>query len=225
MKHVFLVKSWITYLVARAVVRHEKIDPADVVLLAVRGFEVDDADFKVVRLPYGPTAAEPFPKLVPNLLNFLHTLPRLLRFDLFILWMTRGQPFHYYSTNTRQRYNRVITTHFRCRGYSFLESGLISYRTREDIETIYPSRKTRNCDRFYYLNRIGPKTYYAEGCHRVYGIGSLAFPGFARRVELDHVFGNSSVAPVTSTAAAISWMLSSSSKSANWPSSSLGSSP
>lgn len=189
MKHLFLIKSWITYLVARAILRQEGIDRSDAVLLAVRGFDVEDPGVAVVPLPYGPGEGEPFPKLTKGgVLNYLQTLPRLARFDRFIAKATAGRPFHYYSTNTRQRYNRVITTHPNCRGFSFVECGLISYRSKSEIETIYPSRSAKGRDRTYYRNRIGAKSYYDEGYEHVYGVGALAFPGFERRVELADVF-------------------------------------
>ena len=196
MTHLFLVKSWITYLVARAIIRKLGIDPADAVLLAVRGFDVEDCDLKVVRLPYGPGEPEPFPKLTHGWpTNFLQTLPRLHRFDRFITDATAGRPFHYYSTNTRQRYNRAITTHPRCEGFSFIENGLFSYRTQAEAEALYPSRSHKILDRLYYRNRIRAKSYYDPGYSHVYGVGPLAFPGFERRIELPDTFATPSTAP------------------------------
>lgn len=187
MVHLFLVKSWITHLVARAIIRRNGIDPDDVLLLAVRGFHPHDPSYRTVVRDYGPGAPQPFP--APHKLRAWRESRRLLReFDAWVEKEMGGRPFHYYSTNSRQRYNRVLLSHPLCRGFSFIESGSVAYRTREELLQHYRDWPAIPFDRFLYDGRILEERYFGPGYEAVYGVGPLAFPGYERRVVLEDVF-------------------------------------
>ena len=136
MHHLFVVKSFVIDRVARAVVEAEKLDPAKVVFLALRSFEPSPTApgqerLRVVRLPIGPGRPQPFPRRGRR-----RAREALAHYDGLLAELTNGEPFHLYTTNRRQRYNRVFLSHPLCAGYSLLESGTLNYRTPREIRRL-----------------------------------------------------------------------------------------
>lgn len=182
MYHFFLVHSHITAHVAEEVVRHEGLDGARVVFLTSRHFSPPHERFRLVELPFTFQ-----PESFPRQRNLLDCWRRLHSIDRFVRRLSEGHSFHFYTPQTSQRFMRIILSHRLCRGFSFLEEGLHSYCTRQEIERIHPTQRERFIDKVGYRRRIGDAPFFQEGHSKAYGLSSASFPGFANRVILDDV--------------------------------------
>ena len=185
--HVFVLSSPVTELAAAGVIALERLPRERVLLLCARGYLPSRIDAPRESVPFGPGAREPFPIWTPG------GRGRIRRFDGWLRERCGGRRFHYYTANLRNRYQRVIASSPDCDGYSFLEVGLSSYRTREELRRLFPPRRAGALDRWMHGDRLGTKTQYPDGYQRVYGLGSESFPGFPRRVELDVAFDDKPV--------------------------------
>ena len=183
MYHVFVVHSYITHLVAERVVEHERLEGSSVVFLTARNFSPARARYRCV-----PIDISPNPETFPRQRNVLDSWRRLRAWDRFLEGLTGGEPFHFYTPLTGWRSHQVIKTSPLCAGFSFLEEGLNSYCTREEIEAIHPTQVARFWDKVGYRNRIGNASFFDEGHTKAYGTTRAAFPGLAHAVILEDVF-------------------------------------
>ena len=183
MHHVFLVHSHITYAVAAKVVEHERIDKRSVVLLASRGFLPPEDRLRLVPIDYSFD-----PESFPRQANLLDSRRRLRAMDHFLRDLVAGDRFHFYTPQTGQRFIQIIKSSPRCAGFSYLEEGLGTYLTREELEKIDRTKRATWLDRISYAGRIGDASFYDEGQDHAYCVHSAAFPGMQGRVVLHDVF-------------------------------------
>jgi hypothetical protein len=120
--------------------------------------------------------------------SFLSARRRLKRSDRYFSELTCGDPFQLYVPQTHLRWIQAAITHPDCRGYSFIEEGMASYFTREQLERKIPLEQVTPWTRKKYRGRIGAGEFFAPGYARAYGIHPESFPWLERRVVLGDVF-------------------------------------
>jgi len=184
MRHLFLVHSNLTHLLARRVVEYEGIEPEDVALLVRRRYRPDERRFRVVHLPIYKGVRKPLPKRF----GLLYGRRRLRAVDGLLYEITEGHPFHFYVPHTLKRFERVVLSHPSCAGFSFLEEGLAAYRTREELGRIVPRVATSRTQRIAYRGRLGEREFYRAGNTKAYGLSSWSFPDVEGRVVFDDLF-------------------------------------
>ena len=186
MKHVFLDHSVITDLVARKVIETRGLDPADVVLLTNRGFR-SVMEHRAIEIQYSHS-----PESFPTERSRWRARRRLKALDRDVSRWTQRQPFHFYTPQTGQRFMQLIASHGACDGFSYLEEGLASYITREEMDRMFPPPELTKDDVRCYGDRIQRPYFFAEGHAHAYGIHERSFPGFSGRIVLPDVFADGS---------------------------------
>lgn len=190
--HLFLIHSPITYWVARSAIQREGLDPAQVLLLVARGFAPADERYRHVPIDYDSIPPSP---------RRLYQLPRCWRWlratDRFVADLTGSRSFQLYTASTMERYIQVLRSHHLCAGFSFLEEGLYSYCTRDEMDRTHPRMRIRRWDRAGFLGRIRAARFFDAGHTRAYGIHPAVFPGFEHRVVLEDA-----IPPASETAVA-----------------------
>ena len=183
MLHLFLDISPITHLVARGVIARERI-PAERVVWVT-------ASPSAPEVPLERASTWPDPgdsRSGFRLPSLLRPLQHLRDLDAWVDELTGGEPFHVYAPYTHKREHWLLIRHARCRGFSFLEEGLASYHTREEIDERVPPRPLKPWKRWLYRGRMREKRFFQEGNARAYGVSEDSFPGMEGRVVLQCVF-------------------------------------
>jgi len=186
--HLFLVHSHITYIVARAVVAERDLDPQRVVFLSARGFlpPVDESGSPQVRLlPFEFTLVPRRRKDRPTILQGWRTLAAI---DRLLGEASGGRGFHFYTPQTMEHIAQVVKNSPACSGFSFIEEGLYSYCTREEMDARHTPRQPRLWERLAYRNRIRPSSFFDPGNQQAYGVHEAVFPGMPGRVVLGEAF-------------------------------------
>jgi hypothetical protein len=177
--HLFLIHSPITRFVAEAAARHERLDPARVVLLAARGAQVDGLAGRCVPVSYADVPRSPH-----TLREVVSCRRSVRRVDRLVSRVTGDQAFHLYTPQTRERFIQIVRSHRRCRGFSLLEEGLYSYCTRAEIARTHPPMRIRLGDRLGYGRRVRAASFFEPGHARPYGVAPEVFPELSGRVVL-----------------------------------------
>jgi hypothetical protein len=191
MHHLFLVHSEITRLVARRVVECAPLDPARCRFVLLRGYA--PAASERVR-----TVAKSWslrPETFPRRRNAIGCFRRLAAFDREIAELTGGEAFQLYTPQTHQRFHQALRRHPRCAGFSFLEEGLNSYCTRDEIERTHPIQRVGRWDRLCHRGRIGDAHFFDRGHAHAYAVTEHAFPGLDGRVVLPDVLAAAAASP------------------------------
>jgi hypothetical protein len=186
--HLFLVHSHITYIVARAVVAKRGLDPAQVVFLTARGFSPPPNELgspQVRLVPFEFTLVPRRRKDRPTMLQGWRTLAAI---DRLLSEATGGWGFHFYTPQTMEHIAQVIKNSPACNGFSFIEEGLYSYCTREEMDGRHTPRKPRLWECLAYRNRIRPSSFFDPCNAQAYGVHEAVFPGMQGRVVLEHAF-------------------------------------
>jgi hypothetical protein len=185
--HLLLVHSHITHIVARGVIKHCRLHPDQVAFLTTRGFrppgESDEREPPII--PFEFTLVPRRRKERPSLLQGWKVLKAI---DDLLADVTAGRPFHLYTPQTMEHVAQVLKNNPACSGFSFIEEGLYSYCTREEIERTHPPRRPRLWERLAYRNRIRSSRFFDPGNERAYGIHASVFPGMHGRVVLKDAF-------------------------------------
>lgn len=181
----FVVHSHLTYLVARAVVHHENLDPGRVALLAPRSLLHGDSGYQEVPVSYAWV-----PDSGRERRRILEGWRRLSAIDEVLYKLTQGHPFHLYTPQTLEHLVQILRTSRLCAGFSYIEEGLNSYCTLAEIERTHPPAQPRVLERVAYRNRIRGAHFFDKGYCRAYGLHPEAFPDMQERVVLDDVFPN-----------------------------------
>lgn len=176
--HVFLVHSHVTELVARGVTVLEALSRRDVLFLRARSF---DARTPVGRRE-GSRSAVFEPIRLGRGLRVLERRGRLRRLDRRLEALTGGLRYHVYVPQTRLRWIQALLTHPACTGFSLIEEGLASYRTRAELARMYPPDRPGLLGRLCYGRRIGRGEFFAPGHAKAYALTGEAFPDLPRRV-------------------------------------------
>ena len=90
MRHLFLIHSAITYLVARATMRHEELDAAACAYVLLRGFQPDPDDPVRARLVLADNVTVPLTWRVGSVWG------RIAALDRQVAALTAGAPFALY---------------------------------------------------------------------------------------------------------------------------------
>lgn len=186
MRHVFFVHSHITYLIARQIVAHERLSPADCLFLLLRGFAapadcpVPAAAIEAVAVPLSP--------------RIWQVWGRIAALDRRINELTAGADFTLYAPHTDNATVRLLYTHPRCRAISYVEEGSASYIPRERWRKPYSF--ANNVLRYVYSRGRYPELQHFEDFYeRAYCVSEHCFPGMSRKVVLPMPFGNVRVEP------------------------------
>ena len=182
MKHLFLVHSYITCLVARQVVAREGLSPEDVAFLTTRNFTPQD-------LPYPQARAAQTPRIKGSMAHRIRLGWQVVKTqDRLVHQLTGGESFHLYTPQTMERYIQIIRSNPGCTGFSYLEEGLNSYCTRAEIERTHPPTEPGLKEKITYRFRVRESRFFDDGYSRVYGVSNEVFPDLSNRVVLENVF-------------------------------------
>ena len=178
MRHLFLVQSPVTDLVARGVAAFEGLAPERTLRLVVRGL----AGTATRADPAGGPTGVLEPVRLGRGLDVLERRRRLRAFDRRVDRLTAGERFHAYVPQTRLRWIQALLSHSGCSGFSFVEEGLASYRTRPEVAAMYPADALGLLGWLCYGRRVGRGEFFAPGHARAYGLTEASFPDLPRRV-------------------------------------------
>ena len=184
MRHLFLIHSHITYLVARRVVDREQLAPRRIVLLCVRGYRPPESRFRIFDLVLYQDA----PKQGAKRKRLTRGRRWLREIDQLVERAAGGERFHFYTPHTYHRYMSAVASHASCAGFSFIEEGLASYFSRAEINAMHPPRRSILAGLTGYGTRVGDREFFAPGHVKAYGLNSCAFPDLGGRVVLQDVF-------------------------------------
>lgn len=184
MKHLFLVHSHITYLVACAVVRHEGLQADHVVLLLGRGYEPPETVHRSAEFP----VKEPAVPLLCLPFQRWRNRQNLRRF----LAKWGKEPVHWYLPHTAFSFFAALIRHAHTEGFSLIEEGLGSYFTAQEINALL-TRRMRPVSRLL-MRLSGRQVQFADHRYQAaYGCTDAAYPGYERKVRV-------TLAPPTGTA-------------------------
>lgn len=169
--HVFLVHSSITFLVAREIIRNKNLQNNEVVFLTDRNFDVQKYcdEFRAVKFKYN-WQTNPF--IDSN--NPIYLLRTLHVFDRHITEITTGRNYYIYLPHTHNTIYQVLTTHSKCRGFSYIEEGTLSFLTQDEMPSGLKPVTTKLKIRFSYLFRIKSRQ---EPFHNDYDMAYFITPG------------------------------------------------
>lgn len=150
MKHVFLVHSHITYLVAKQVIVQQGISPADCIYFTTRSYSTPDG-LEDIRFS-SFLGYDDKPRAWAGM-NVCKTQKNIRYCDALISQMI-GDEFYFYTPQTMTDMANVIVTNSKCMGYFLIEEGIGSYLNREI--TLYRSwRKAA----VYLLRLLFPRVF------------------------------------------------------------------
>lgn len=181
MKHLFLVHSHITHVVALAIIRRESIALQDAVFLLDRKFETKVDHIVVV------------PMDLPDEYFLIFKNPfrgwyHLRRIRQFIDGLAPAE-FVLYFPHTFSDFANIGIAHPRCVGYSLMEEGLGSYFFADRMNELVPPAilgwKQRFLSQVLYGGSFSDKYFFRCDYLSAYCTSDQAFPDFARKVVLD----------------------------------------
>ena len=178
-KHIFFVHSAVTYWVANEIIEKKQLQATQFLFLTYRGFQVPQYSFESHVFPYA-LLPEPF----PFKLNFLKSWAKVRQFDQFINGLTQHVDYHAYLPHTASRSMKLLITHPRCVGFSFIEEGMASYLREEQINQAPYHGSVHPLDRLLNRNRIPDRLFFSKNYDAVYGLYEEAFPAFRNRIIL-----------------------------------------
>lgn len=189
MKHLFLVHSHITYLVAMQVMKVKALAPEDCLILLDRGYQPAQPTCPSVAFPYQSYPRDSF-ALSPL---FWTNWFKMLDLDKWIEETTSGQHFQWYVPQSGMNFFYLITNHPLCKGFYFLEEGTAAYRDSSMLNSIKPPSALRQM--LYWLNFRGRSPYqkaFFDVSHPKYmgcfAMSEMAFAGFRNKTIVPNPF-------------------------------------
>lgn len=183
MKHIFFIHSYITYLVSSKVIERECLNREDCVFLINRKVIINDTVLKY-QIDYLCKS-----DAIPITGNLLGCWKQLKQIDRFIDKVTSGKNFNLYCPSTRSRFIRILLTNKKCLGYHFIEEGLASYNTLDEVNKKVVNQAftlKEKINKFLcYGSRLPELLFYDVNYKKVYGINENSFPGFQNKVILN----------------------------------------
>lgn len=187
MKHLFLVHSHITDLVATQLVKEQGLSIIDVIFLLARNHQTKFPNS--LEFPY---THYPIDSFKVNLL-FWKSRSKVAELDSWIDSICNGQDFIFYTPQSGMNIFYLISSHPKCNGFAYIEEGLGSYKYFEQIKNKKKESWLRNL--LYDLNfkkRAPSVKHFFDlnhpkylGC---YAIGKEAFPDLKNKIVLQLPF-------------------------------------
>jgi hypothetical protein len=187
-RHVFLIHSSITYLVARQVIRYLRLTPDVCAYVLLRRIQPDDDDPVSAQLHLYDNITVPLTWRIGQVWGRIATLDRQVA-DL-----TSRADYALYVPHLDHPMARLLYTNRQCKAINYLEEGTESYIPAERLRHTYGFR-----DRVVrYLFSLGryPALDHFSGTHgAAYCINDACFPSLARKVILPIPFRSITVNP------------------------------
>lgn len=193
MQHVFLVHSAITELVARRVIEHLGLERDEALLWRYREPAPPPAG-DVRGVFYGP----------PLLTGGLRRIRRRVRRMDDEMRERFGDSFHLYVPQVQLPWIQVATGHPACKGYSYIEEGMASYYTADQLERKVPRQPPTFLDHLRYRGRLIGGGFFEPGHAAAYGMEAETFPSLDRRIVVGNVFEG---APPEGVPQGLDWVL------------------
>ena len=186
MRHLFLIHSAITYLVARATIRHETLNSTACAYVLLRGFQPDPDDPVSARLALADNVTVPLTWRVGAVWGGIANLDRQ------VATLLANEPFVLYVPHLDLPTARLLYTNRRCRQVSYLEEGTASY-----VAPPTPAFSVRdNVVRYLFSRGRYPAIAQFPDVHvHAYCIDAACFPGLARKVVLPLPFRRVTISP------------------------------
>ncbi len=189
MKHLFLVHSNITDIVAQQIVKQYELPVEDVIFLLARN---QHSNFKnKIKFPYSHFPIDSFKVSF----FFWKNWRKLKNIDNWINELTAKQAFHFYTPQSGMNVFYLITSHPLCKGFSYIEEGLASYKRFKQIKNPKANSKLR--DLLYYINFKGRsksvKHFFDLDHPKLldsYGLSELSFPDLKKKQIIEKPFKN-----------------------------------
>jgi len=166
MKHVFYVHSAITERLARAIIEQEDID--EFLILSTARYESHESSVVNIDEVY-PLEGLRY-KLFKN-------WSAIIQGDREISRLVGGE-YHLYVPQTALQRIRLLLSHRLCSGFSLMEEGLLSYCTREQLDTLMPFEAETTRNWIAYLGRLGRGEFHRDDPDNVYALREEAFPEY-----------------------------------------------
>lgn len=188
MRHLFLIHSSITYLVAQGIIRHLALAPETCAYVLLRRFQPDPGDPVTARLALAQTV------LVPLTWRVGQAWRKIAAFDAQIADLTADQPYALYVPHLDEPTGRLLYTNRRCRQVNYLEEGAAAYVPTARLPH---ARGLRDRVGRYLLSRgrVPVLGFYPEGYTTAYCVHPACFPDLARKTVLPLPFRRVAVTP------------------------------
>ena len=171
--HAFIVHSGLTLQACRAVIRHLDLAEDEVVVIAGRGFgtrlmdefrEVWDLDLMA------------YPK-VDIFKATLTIWSQVRRFDDHFKQLLGGREYHFYTVHLMGYFYQLLASHPSCTGFSFIEDGLLSYRSRANVRRSIgvPQLGWGRFRRYLLQDRLALDWPYDVRAHAAYGFSDHSY--------------------------------------------------
>jgi hypothetical protein len=184
-KHLFLAHSHATYRSALGVIDFKKLNPSACIIVRVNGFVCNNP-------PEGVSIVEIRSVGRPNVNSVRRAFEYrrgLKERDNEITELMDGETYHCYISHTYYDFARLIVTHPKCSGFSYMEEGLTSYYQPGEIAKAYtpwsfPGR-VKLLRKLFFGRRLEDKIgFFADDYEVCYGFTEESFPGWRDKVAI-----------------------------------------
>lgn len=180
MKHIFCVFSGITSAVSEAVIRHENIDPRDVIIMTSRGHIFPFHKGKhVLELEEYFSGT---PTIVPRI-KFWKTRSAIGKFDDMLSKAVGREGFTVYLPHAYSAHYQLMLSHRLCRNHCYIEEGLACYQSHRFLASslnncIVFNVHNKLCKKVLGGSRLTNRSFYLPTASRAYGVTDRSFQHF-----------------------------------------------
>ena len=183
MKNVFYIHSHVTLAVSLGIIEKNKIDKKDIVFLLGRGFIYSNNKIdNIVAIPHDIQS-------VVNIKshNILGLILGIIRFDKWVNSFC-SNCYYLYIPHSRLPVARGLSTHKKCKGFSYIEEGLLSYSNygfgSDKKDKLGPIIRSALLP----WRRFSSLKYYNSSYQNLFGLNDDAFHGRERVKRVDGLF-------------------------------------
>lgn len=180
MLHVFYVQSYITYYISLSIIKYKNLISNDVLFITTRGQQVEY--YNSIELP----------KIVDEIVrgkSFVEIWYYIRKFDKEIEKIFQNRSFHIYLPHSLKYSNKLIKTHKKCQGYSYIEEGAGSYIEINKINEKYKNHFLSRNEAVGYYGRIKNCYIMEDDYEYVYSFFDEAFPNYRNKIVLKQFIG------------------------------------
>lgn len=160
-------------LALRGAVDHLRLSTDQVVLLTARGMKAPEGleSCPCVQL-HGPDVP-----VMKERMPLGERLRIVKAFDAFVTKLVDGGPYRAYVPHTVAPAHQLLATHLLCQAFSFLEEGMINYRSPDDLRrSVYlPIRHMPALHRLLLRRRLGLEMPFDRRAEAGYALGAGSF--------------------------------------------------